>query len=164
MRPTLRIFNHCLTTSSFIFPPSKKMSNFITKKQNFRRMKKAKVMEEGDLDSADVLTYRRYAVPQDDGTSIIKNVLETLDSSPLPSTSQYMQIDPQQPHHDDLNIDDMSRPQTPMPRRCRVCAGILKSLNTYIAFLSDAKRLSFGVCFTYRCSFGCIPNSRGTCR
>lgn len=78
-------------------------------------------MVEGDIHSAKAVTQRRYAETQNDGTTIIKHVLESLDSSrPRPTAGH----SPFLSHGADDFFDDqmhgISRPQTPVPKKGRV--------------------------------------------
>ena len=98
-------------------------------------MKKPKVMEDGDLDSAEAVTFRRYAEEQENGTTIIRNVLERLDSSPQSGMSQQIQIDTHTPQRDDFINDNgqaTSPPQTPRPKKCRVSTDVNSCINTFI--------------------------------
>jgi hypothetical protein len=103
------------------------MATFLTKKPTFRRKRGRKPMVEGDVDSAEAVTLRRYAEIQSDGTTIIKSVLESLDNSPSASASGNNmagrhEMDPPT-YHDDFNdghVPGLSRPDTPRPRRGKV--------------------------------------------
>jgi hypothetical protein len=79
-------------------------------------------MVEGDLDSAEAVTHRRYAETQEDGSVMIKQVLERLDITPPLPRSEPMK--PQGPDvTDDFNNDHMgnrSPRETTPPRRSRV--------------------------------------------
>lgn len=97
------------------------MSTVIKKKQNFRRRRAREPMVDGDVDSAEAVTHTRVAELQEDGTTIIKHVVESLDSTPTRSTAGEMQVDP--PPFDNIDYDempDMSRPVTPRPRKSKV--------------------------------------------
>jgi hypothetical protein len=97
------------------------MATSIKKKPTFRRMKAREPMVEGDIHSAKAVTLRRFAETQNDGTTIIKHVLESLDSSRPRPTVGHMPIPSQAVN--DFNDDQMqgiSRPQTPTPKKCRV--------------------------------------------
>jgi hypothetical protein len=77
-------------------------------------------MVDGDVDSAEAVTDRRYEEVQSDGTIVIKSVLERLDSNTPSSSTQ--QIHPLQPA-DDFNYDpnmQASPPPTPEPKKRRV--------------------------------------------
>jgi hypothetical protein len=86
-------------------------------------------MVDGDLDSAEAVTHTRIAETLSDGSTIVKNVLERLDSITTPSRAGRMEIDPLPPV-DDFNYDatqDMpgSRPPTPVPKKRRVSVHII---------------------------------------
>jgi hypothetical protein len=120
-------------------------------------------MVDGDVESAEAVTHTRIAVPKEDGSMSITHVLESLD---LPSTSRsgpmQMQAQHVRDNVDDDNNDHMSRPQTPRPRKSRVCI-ILYFVNTNIIF-TDTEGLHSGVCCSCRCPFASITMSGGTGR
>lgn len=104
------------------YPNETLMSTVIRKKQTFRRRRPREPLVDGTVDTAEAVTHTRIAELQDDGTTIIKHVLESLDDPPSSSTHQQMQIDPPAPHddfHNDL-MQNMSPPQTPRPKKSRV--------------------------------------------
>lgn len=77
-------------------------------------------MIDGDLDSSEAVTLSRFAVPQDDGTTIINHVLESLDPSAAHLSTASVQLEISQPN-DDYNYDhNMSPPPSPRPKKCRV--------------------------------------------
>lgn len=82
-------------------------------------------MVDGDVDSAEAVTHTRVAETQIDGTTIIKHVLESLDSSPSIPRAESLQtttthaMDEQ---HDYEQMANDSRPHTPRPSKCRVSA------------------------------------------
>jgi hypothetical protein len=97
------------------------MATSIKKKPTFRRKKAREPMVDGDIQSAEAVTHTRIAIPQDDGTYVIKQVLESLDtppSNPRADTSRRAT-----PHlENDYNYDqmDFSPPDTPRPKKSRV--------------------------------------------
>jgi hypothetical protein len=100
------------------------MSTVIKKKPGFRRMRPRQPLVEGDVESAEAVTHRRLAETQTDGTTMFKNVLESLDSKASTSTPAEMLMDPPPPT-DDYFIDpmaDISPPSTPRPKKSRVSA------------------------------------------
>ena len=48
-------------------------------------MKAREPMVDGDVNAAEAVTHTRYAETQDDGTTIIKHIVESLDSNPSSS-------------------------------------------------------------------------------
>src|SRR6266446_228541 len=95
------------------------MSTYVKKKKSYRRQRPRVPMVEGDVDSSEAVTHTRIAIPQDDGSFIFKNVLESLDSTSSTSKSVPMQVDvpPQVNDFNDINHD--TSPPTPPPRRSR---------------------------------------------
>jgi hypothetical protein len=94
-------------------------------------------MVDGDVDSAEAVTHTRNAELQSDGTTIIKQVLERLDSNTSRSTVGQIQMDPLPPV-DDYNNDPMenmpaSPPLPPGPKKGRVSADIIP-LHIYVKF------------------------------
>ena len=85
-------------------------------------------MVDGDVDSAEAVTHTRIAEPQNDGSIVIKHVLESLDSPPLCSSAGQMTIDPRPPLVDYNNdqMQDMSPPQTPRTKKSRVSDNSIK--------------------------------------
>jgi hypothetical protein len=81
---------------------------------------------DGSVDTAEAVTHTRIAELQDDGTTIIKHVLESLDEPQSSSTHQQMQIDPPAQLDDFHNdqMQNMSPPQTPRPKKSRVCVNV----------------------------------------
>ena len=78
-------------------------------------------MVEGDLDSAKAITHTRFAETQDDGSIIIKNVVESLDPSPSISTLPQSSFQkPSLAENFNEQINNMSPPQSPQPKKCRV--------------------------------------------
>ena len=79
-------------------------------------------MVDGDVNSASTVTHTRIAVTQDDGTVIIKQVLESLDTPHTRLTAE--QIRPEVPPSVDdpqyEHMDNMSPPPTGQPKRGRV--------------------------------------------
>jgi hypothetical protein len=78
---------------------------------------------DGDVNSAEAVTHTRVAETQIDGTTIIKHVLESLDSSPPITSAESLQTGSTQAMDDQHDYEQMandSRPHTPRPRRCRV--------------------------------------------
>ena len=84
-------------------------------------------MADGDVDSAEAVTHTRIAELQEDGTTIIKHVLESLDSPPSSSTTGRMQKPPNPPNNDFNNdqMQDMSPPPTPSPKKSRVSVHLI---------------------------------------
>lgn len=100
------------------------MSTILKKKQSYRRRRAREPMVDGDVDSAEAVTHTRIAESQDDGTTIIKHVLESLDSIQTHSTAGQMRMDSAPPldnfNNEQLQEMDMSRPPTPQPKKSRV--------------------------------------------
>jgi len=82
-------------------------------------------MVDGDIETGEAITHTRIAVPQEDGSMAIEQVLETLHSSQNCGTST-IHSDP--PPVNTYNIDNeyneynehndhMSRPNSPQPKR-----------------------------------------------
>jgi hypothetical protein len=121
-------------------------------------------MRDGDVESSGAVTHTRIAEPQDDGTTIIKTILESLDSSP-PISRQQMDIELQPVNNDfhDEQMQNMTPPQSPRPRKCRVSITFLwnKKVNQIVL---DATGLHIGVRCSHRWSSGCIPEPRSTSR
>jgi hypothetical protein len=82
-------------------------------------------MVDGDPNSSDVVTHTRYAEIQEDGSTIIKQVLVSMDSLTTKTRTKPLQLRPNEDTHagEDYNHEDipnLSRPQTPEPRKSRV--------------------------------------------
>ena len=95
----------------------------IKKKQSYRRKKAREPMVDGDIDAAEAVTHTRFAETQDDGTTIIKHIVESLDSKPSLSLAGQSQT-----HQDNLYnepMPDISPPHTPRQRKSRVSIDIL---------------------------------------
>ena len=73
-------------------------------------------MVDGDLDSAEAVTHRRYAEIQSDGTTIIKQVLESLDPTPPRVTLLPLNNF----NNDQMQNMNISAPLTPRPKKSRV--------------------------------------------
>lgn len=79
-------------------------------------------MVDGDVDSAEAVTHTRIAETQNDGSTIIKHIVESLDSTPLASSAGPCQMETST-SYDDFNNEqfhDMSPPRTPRPRKSKV--------------------------------------------
>lgn len=79
-------------------------------------------MIDGDVDSAQAVTHTKIAVTQNDGTVVIKQVLESLDTAPQRSTGEPSELE-LPPVIDDpfLNhMNNMSPPPTGPPKTYRV--------------------------------------------
>ena len=128
------------------------MSTYIKKKTTYRRNRAREPIVDGDLNSAEAVTHTRVAVAQDDGTMIITEVLESLDSKPqVPQVSMAEQRDPIVPRNgEDLHYEQMniSPPSSPQPRKSRVCDILMTMIPFHIAIL-DTKGLYIGVCSSY---------------
>jgi hypothetical protein len=130
------------------------MSKYIEKKpKTYRRMKPRTPLVVGDVESADVVTHRRIAVTQPDGTQVISHVLESLDPSPALPTVKPIQIQASssttQLNYDDIHVPNMSPPPTPQPRRSRVrIFNLVISRVRYniLNLILDSKGLHTGVC------------------
>jgi hypothetical protein len=95
------------------------MATYIKPRKVYRRMRPRQTMVDGDVDSAEAVTHTRFAETQDDGSIIIRQVLESLDS-PIPtSTAAPMQWEVMQDFNNE-EIPNMTPPQTPPPRKHRV--------------------------------------------
>jgi len=96
-------------------------------------------MVDGDIDAAEAVTHTRFAETQDDGTTIIKHIVESLDSKPSLSLAGQSQT-----HQDNLYnepMPDISPPHTPRQRKSRVSIDILSKKDAYI-FLYRHKRIT----------------------
>lgn len=85
-------------------------------------------MVDGDLDLAKAITQTRIAKPQDDSTSIITHITESLDSTGTSSMASQGPLDFPPPLQE-FNNDDIptySPPQTPRPKKARVCIHIIR--------------------------------------
>lgn len=78
-------------------------------------------MIDGDVDSAQAVTHTRIAVTQNDGTVVIKKVLESLDAAPQRSAVEPSELElprvMDDPFFDHMN---MSPPPTGPPKTYRV--------------------------------------------
>ena len=79
-------------------------------------------MVDGDVNSASTVTHTRIAVTQDDGTVVIKQVLESLDTPHTRLTAERIRSEVP-PSFDDPQfeqMDNMSPPPTRQQKRCHV--------------------------------------------
>jgi hypothetical protein len=98
----------------------------IKRKKTYRRMKPREPMVEGSVDAAETVTHTKYAEIQDDGTTIIKTILESLDSDTSnPSPSLAGQSQTHQDNQYNEPMPDISPPHTPRQRKSRVSIDIL---------------------------------------
>jgi len=129
------------------------MSGIIRRPQTFRRKKATKIMVDGDLDSAEAVTYTPIAELQNDGTTVIKHVLERLDVNTVPSMAGQSRTDPLPPINDYNNDQEEDMPASPPPntgpRKRRVSIHTKYIIIHLNDFSVDPKRLYFGVCIAY---------------
>jgi hypothetical protein len=89
------------------------MSTFITKKQTKKRKHGRALMVAGDIDTARAVTHTKIAVTQSDGSVVIKQKLESLDT---PSQSIGKPIDREAlPIQDEYNLEQMDNMSPPPP-------------------------------------------------
>ena len=98
------------------------MSTYIKKKQTYRRRRAREPMVDGDVESAEAVTHTRIAEHQDDGSVIIKHVLESLDSSTPESRDEprHFEVTHDRENYNNEEMHNMYPPQTPRLRKCRV--------------------------------------------
>ena len=74
-------------------------------------------MVDGDLDSAEAVTHTRYAEIQPDGTTIIKQFLQSLDSAPIGVPDRPMRIETPRPveNFNDDQMQDLNDSPLPTP-------------------------------------------------
>ena len=82
-------------------------------------------MVDGDVNAAEVVTHTQFAETQDDGTTIIKHIVESLDPNPSPSLASQHQT--QQDNLYNELIHDISPPHTPRQRKSQVNIDILSN-------------------------------------
>ena len=95
-------------------------------------------MVEGDPRLAEAVTHTRMAIPQDDGSFVIKEILESLDTPPTDSRSDTLQrVLPQPQPENDNNYEhmDYTPPQSPQPKKSRVRTSILICKQILIAMM-----------------------------
>ena len=103
---------HCSTS----IKPS--MSTIQKKKSTYRRTRPWHHMVDGDLDLAEAVTHTQYAEIQPDGTTIIKQFLQSLDSVPIGVPDRPMRIETPWPV-DNFNDDQMQDlNDSPPLKRC----------------------------------------------
>ena len=88
-------------------------------------MKAREPMVDGDVNAAEAVTHTQFAETQDDGTTIIKHIVESLDSNPSSSSAGQRQT--QQDNLYNEPIHDISPPHTPRQRKSRVNIDILSN-------------------------------------
>lgn len=78
-------------------------------------------MVDGDIDSAEAITHTRIAVTQNDGTVLLQQVVETLDSPPQKSKSNLRRSDDYPGMDDHIeHMQDMSSPPPGQAKKKRV--------------------------------------------
>ena len=90
----------------------------LKREKTYRRQHARKPLVEGDVDLAEAVTHRRIAIPQDDGSIKIGQVLESLERTP--STPDHIAIETDLPlPTNNIHDDDpyLSRPPTPQQQR-----------------------------------------------
>lgn len=108
-------------------------------------------MVDGDVESSKAVTHTRIAVTQNDGSVVIKHVLESLDTPPQISMAPSKQLDVL-PNNDDTIFNDMpnmSPPPSAPPRTYRVSVSLKQIKMNNMELFSDTKRLHIGICFTH---------------
>ena len=117
------------------------MSTFIKKKPTIWRKRARQPMVDGDVDSAEAVTHTRVAETQNDGTTIIKHSVESLDS-PISSMAGQSQMAGQSfTSYNNFNNDqlpEMSPPNTPRTRKSRVSIDL-----NIITISSRLKKITF---------------------
>ena len=109
-------------------------------------------MVDGDLDSAEAVTYTPIAELQNDGTTVIKHVLERLDVNTVPSMAGQSRTDPLPPINDYNNDQEEDMPASPPPNtgpRKRRVSIHTKYIIIHLNEFSDPKRLYIGICIAY---------------
>jgi hypothetical protein len=128
------------------------MSTFLKKKPTYRRKRAREPMVDGDVDSAEAVTHTRVAETQNDGTTIIKHIVESLDN-PSSSSAGHSEMAGQSqmdaPTSHDNQMPDWSPPNTPRPRKSRVSIGNTSYDSYNNISIIDAKGLHFGICISY---------------
>jgi len=117
MRLTMRTYRLSHSSQKLII----KMSTYIKKKPTYRRKRAREPMVDGDVNSAEAVTHTRIAVPQDDGSMLITEVLESLDSTPPVTITEQRQPNAQQDDVHEYEQMNISPPQSPQPKKSRVC-------------------------------------------
>jgi hypothetical protein len=98
------------------------MSTYLRVKKSVKRKRGREPLVDGELDSSEAVTHTRMAVTQDDGTVVMKHVLESLDTPPQRLTAEPNQVEIP-PSVDNANyeqIQDMSPPPIERSRKSRV--------------------------------------------
>lgn len=134
-----------------------------SKRQTYRRMRPKKPMVDGDVDSAKATTHTRFAETQEDGSIIIKKVLESLDPSPSVQKKADTQFNyTHVTDNENVEMHNISPPFTPQPRKCRVNnITFIFERNRFLTFLNRLRRITYWSMWTELIAFWnhpCLEN------